>query len=60
MTIAITSMKTQMGTARGRFIHAINPLHIYCRLRGFGLNKRIARFISYIYEILIFNLISKR
>jgi len=56
-SVVITNMKAQMGTARGRFIHTINPLHIYCRLRGIGLNKYTAKFISCLYENLIFNLI---
>jgi len=59
-SMAVICMKLKMKTARGKFIHTINPLHVYCRLRNFGLNKYIAKFISCLYENIIFNFISKR
>ncbi|MDD5032814.1 MAG: hypothetical protein PHC85_01720 [Candidatus Pacebacteria bacterium] len=34
-----------------------NPLHVYCRLRDAGINKKWARKISVLYEKTIFTLI---
>jgi hypothetical protein len=34
--------------------HYLNPLHVYCRLRDFGLPKGTASFLGWLYECLIF------
>jgi hypothetical protein len=34
--------------------HYFNPLHIYCRLRNFGLGKEHAVFLCKVYERVIF------
>ena len=35
--------------------HYLNPLHIFCRLRGLGLAKKPAFYVCYFYEYIIFN-----
>ncbi|MDR2892738.1 MAG: hypothetical protein LBV80_06615 [Deltaproteobacteria bacterium] len=30
--------------------HNLNPLHVYCRLRDFGLPRRVASRVSGLYE----------
>lgn len=39
---------------KAAFKHYMNPLHIYCRLRDFGLGKEKALSICTFYERLIF------
>ena len=34
--------------------HYLNPLHIFCRLRGIGLPKTLALFLCQFYERAIF------
>lgn len=34
--------------------HHVNPLHVYCRLRGIGIPKRTAAIIGIYYERYIF------
>jgi len=38
----------------GKFIHKINPLHIYCRL-GNIIGRRLAKMVAYSYEKTIYN-----
>ena len=35
--------------------HYLNPLHLFCRLRGLGLAKKPAFYVCYFYEYIIFN-----
>lgn len=35
--------------------HYLNPLHIYCRMRDFGVGKKAALLMCRLYERLIFN-----
>jgi len=37
----------------------MNPLHVYCRLRNVGIQKKHAIFLSRIYERFIFNYFNK-
>lgn len=37
--------------------HVLNPLHVYCRLIGLGLNPKAARKVADIYEVTIFKAI---
>jgi hypothetical protein len=36
------------------FMHYLNPLHVYCRLRDVGLPKSAAFFLCRFYEKVIF------
>jgi len=38
---------------RNYFLHRVNPLHIYCRLREY-LPKKLARWLCIIYEKVLF------
>ncbi len=35
---------------RGRLQHYLNPLHVYCRLRDWGVSPRLATRVSTAYE----------
>jgi hypothetical protein len=43
-----------MGTML-RMQHALNPLHVYCRLVEMGLNKTVSISICKFYEVVIFS-----
>ncbi len=37
-------------TFKGRLQHHFNPLHVYCRLRDWGISSRLASRFSSFYE----------
>ncbi|WP_162832162.1 hypothetical protein [Desulfonatronovibrio hydrogenovorans] len=41
------------------FQHHLNPLHVYCRLRGAGLKPVMAQRMCTLYEKFVYNLILK-
>lgn len=41
-------------TVRMRVTHAMNPLHVYCRLRGFGLSGQLAMRLCQLYERVVY------
>ncbi len=43
-----------MNTVKNYFQHRFNPLHLYCRLKDFGMAGRIALKMSAIYERLFY------
>ena len=40
------------------FQHALNPLHIYCRIMDAGLSKGLAMTVSRSYELCVFTFVS--
>lgn len=38
----------------GKLRHYMNPLHIYCRLRGLGVSKGTAKYVCRKYEGYLF------
>jgi hypothetical protein len=43
-----------MNTAAQTLRHLLNPLHLYCRLRGLGLPGALARRLASRYERLLY------
>jgi hypothetical protein len=41
---------SDMTTFREYFQHKLNPLHVFCRLRRFGLPRSAARNLCWVYE----------
>ena len=39
-----------MTKVRDYFQHTFNPLHVFCRLRRFGLSRSTARHLCWVYE----------
>ncbi|MGL1861634.1 MAG: hypothetical protein OCC46_03820 [Pseudodesulfovibrio sp.] len=46
-----------MTRIRSRLQHRLNPLHVYCRLRGMGLADRTARVVTSYYEKMVYRLV---
>lgn len=46
-----------MTKIRCRLQHRLNPLHIYCRLRGMGVADRAARAVTSCYERMVYRLV---
>jgi hypothetical protein len=42
---------------RSKLQHRLNPLHVYCRLRGLGVSHCPARAVSYCYERMLYRLV---
>jgi hypothetical protein len=42
---------------RSHLQHRLNPLHVYCRLRGLGVAHSPARVVSYCYEKMLYRLV---
>lgn len=47
-----------MSRIRSCLQHHLNPLHIYCRLRDWGLPAGPARTMSVCYERLVYRIVS--
>lgn len=43
-----------MSDIRSHLQHRFNPLHVYCRLRTFGLAHRAARAVTSCYEKMLY------
>jgi hypothetical protein len=41
---------SDMTKVRDYFQHTFNPLHVFCRLRRFGLSRSTARHLCWVYE----------
>ncbi|MBN2140118.1 MAG: hypothetical protein PHV85_09115 [Desulfovibrionaceae bacterium] len=48
-----------MTGLRGCLEHFFNPLHVFCRLRQFGLTTRAARRVSLAYERSLFRMFAR-
>lgn len=46
-----------MQAIRSRLQHHLNPLHVYCRLRDFGLADATAQRLSSCWERLVYRLV---
>jgi len=46
-----------MFKIRSQLQHRLNPLHVYCRLRGIGMAHRTARVVSSCYERTVYRLV---
>jgi len=46
-----------MKGLRCRLQHHLNPLHVYCRLRTMGMNRRAARVVSFCYERVVYRFV---
>lgn len=42
---------------RNAFHHVLNPLHVYCRLKDFGISGRMAKRMTRAYERYVFRLL---
>lgn len=55
LSFSAASVESMWNALMGKVIkHYMNPLHIYCRLRGLGLAKTPAASLCRIYERIIF------
>jgi hypothetical protein len=55
LSLSAASVEDVLNALMGKVIkHYMNPLHIYCRLRGLGLAKTPAASLCRIYERIIF------
>ena len=55
LSLSAASVEYMLNALMGKVIkHYMNPLHIYCRLRGLGLAKAPAASLCRIYERIIF------
>ena len=55
LSLSAASVEYMLNALMGKAIkHYMNPLHIYCRLRGLGLAKAPAASLCRIYERIIF------
>jgi hypothetical protein len=52
--LAKGDLYTSMGTML-RIQHALNPLHVYCRLIEKGLNKSVCISVCKFYEVVIYS-----
>ncbi len=46
-----------MRTIRLYFQHCLNPLHVYCRLREFGVHTSAAQRVCIVYERFVYRVL---